>query len=335
MAIDYATTNSCAARVEHRRSRRFSVAVATEVKWRGSNGIRIKETANAEEVNAHGGLLRMSTYPSVGAIIELRNIVSAESVEGRVLAMRGSKVGCLQAIVIELFVPSETFWGLNFQLMKITAGLAKLGQSLRPNEVDVRILKEFRSEADSIRRSAWSIEESRQRHSQRLGLPETPPLLRAEQIRCATRLCNELVTELKAEEVTLKTEGIADFYRAVERAHQHFEHSLVSHETGIREKRRSPRVELPKGMWVAWQGSDQRFVSRVSDLSIGGVFIPTENLPPVGTLVRLTFELPEGEVYAPAIVRHTVVGRGMGVEFAAADDGDLVRILQLLTTLVH
>ena len=65
--------------------------------------------------------------------------------------------------------------------------------------------------------------------------------------------------------------------------------------------------------------------------------VPAEarHLPPVGTVVRLTFELPDGEVYAPAVVRHTVVGRGMGVEFAAAEDGDLVRILQLLTELVH
>jgi hypothetical protein len=30
-----------------------------------------------------------------------------------------------------------------------------------------------------------------------------------------------------------------------------------------------------------------------------------------------------------------MVGRGMGVEFAATEDGDLVRILQLLTELVH
>jgi len=335
MIMQNSTANSCAARVEHRRSKRFHVSVAAEVKWHGPGGARITEKAHTEEVNAHGGLLRMNTYPNVGAIIELNNIVSAEWVEGRVLAMRGSTADVAQGIVVELCVPSETFWGMNFQLMKTTAALIKLGQSLRPDGIDVRILKEFRREADSIRRSAWAIEESKQLQSQPHGLPKALSLLRSEQIHCATRLCNELIIELEGEEVTFKTEGIAEFYRAVERAHQCLERFITSQERDIREKRRSPRVELPKGVWVAWQGSDQRFVSRVFDLSKGGVFIPTANLPPVGTVVRLTFELADGEVYAPAVVRHTVVGRGMGVEFAAAEDGDLVRILQLLTELVH
>jgi PilZ domain len=335
MIMQNSTVNSCAARVEHRRSKRFRVSVAAELKWHGPGGARITEKAHAEEVNAHGGLLRMITYPNMGDIIELTNVVSAESVEGRVLAMRGSTADMPQGIVVELFVPSETFWGMNFQLMKTTAGLLKLGQSLRPEGIDLSILKEFRRETDSIRRSAWAVEESRRLHSQRHGLPEAVPLLRSEQIRCATRLCNELIIELEGEEVTFKTEGIAEFYRAVERAHQCLERLVMPEETGIREKRRSPRVQLPKGVWVAWQGGGQRFVSRVLDLSKGGVFIPTENLPPVGTVVRLTFELPDGEVYAPAVVRHTVVGRGMGVEFATAEDGDLVRILQLLTELVH
>jgi PilZ domain len=288
MTIENTTTNSCAARVEHRRSERYHVSVPAEVKWHGPGGVNMKEKAHAEEVNAHGGLLRMNTYPSVGAVVELSNVVSAESVEGRVLAMRGSRADMGQGIVIELCVPNETFWGVNFQLMKTEAGLAKLGQSLRPDGIDVRVLKEFRPEADSIPRSAWAIQESKH-HSQRRGPAEAPSLL--------------------------------SFVR--------------SEETGIREQGRSPRVEPPKGVWVAWQGSDQRFFSRLFDLSMGGVFIPTANLPRVGTAIRLTFELPDGEVYVLAVVRHTVVGWGMDVEFAAAEDGDLVRILQLLTEPVH
>lgn len=335
MIMQISTANSRTARVEHRRSKRFRVSVAAEVKWHGTGGVKITEKAYAEEVNAHGGLLRMSTYPNTGDIIELTNVVSAESVEGRVLAMRGSAADVPKRIVIELFVPSETFWGMNFQLMKTTAGLLKIGQSLRLDGIDVRILKEFRREIDSIRRSAWAIEQSKQLQSQQHGFPEAVLLLRSEQIRCATRLCNELIIELEGEEVTFKTEGIAEFYRAVERVHQCLERFTVSHERDTREKRRSPRVELPKGVWVAWQGGGQRFVSRVFGLSNGGVFIPTPNLPPVGTVVRLIFELPDGEVYAPAVVRHTEVGRGMGVEFESAEDGDLVRILQLLTELVH
>jgi hypothetical protein len=54
----------------------------------------------------------------------------------------------------------------------------------------------------------------------------------------------------------------------------------------------------------------------------------------VGTVVKLIFELPDGDVHAPAVVRHTVVGRGIGVEFAAMDEDELERIHQLLKELV-
>src|SRR5579871_1029782 len=127
------TNNCCEARVEHRRSKRYHVSIPAEVKWHGSGGVSMKEKAHAEEVNAHGGLLRMNVYPDVGAAVELSNVDSAELVEGRVLAMRGSTADMAQGIVVELSVPSETFWGMNFHLMKTTAGLAKLGQSLRPD----------------------------------------------------------------------------------------------------------------------------------------------------------------------------------------------------------
>src|ERR1035437_13468 len=119
------TANSRSPRGEHRRRKRFPVGVAAERKWHGPGGGRITEKAHAQEVNAHGGLLRMDTYPNVGDIIELTNLISAESVEGRVLAIRGSTANVPQGIVIELFVPSETFWGMNFQLMKTTVGLLK------------------------------------------------------------------------------------------------------------------------------------------------------------------------------------------------------------------
>jgi len=335
MTMENPNANPCAARVEHRRSKRFLIAVAAEVKWHGPGGVRIKESAHAEEVNAHGGLLRMNTYPNVGDIIELTNVVSAESVEGRVLAMRGSTVEMPQGMVVELFVPSETFWGMNFQLMKATAGLLKLGQSLRPEGIDLRLLREFRDAADYIRRSAWAIEASLQFHSQRRDPQEALSLLTSERMRCATHLCNELTVELESSEVNFKTEGIADFYRAINRSHQCLERLVMHQGKDTREKRLFPRVELSKGVWVAWQGGGQRFVSQVFDLSNGGVFVPTSDLPPVGTVVKLIFEVSGGDVHAPAVVRHTVVGRGMGLGFTAMDEDDLARILQLLHELVR
>jgi hypothetical protein len=95
--------------VKNRRSTHFPLAVIAEAKWHGLGGVRIKRNAQVEEVNAHGGLLRMETYPNVPDLIELRNLISGESVEAHVVAMRGSLPVAQQGIAIELLVPSKTF----------------------------------------------------------------------------------------------------------------------------------------------------------------------------------------------------------------------------------
>ena len=102
-----------------------------------------------------------------------------------------------------------------------------------------------------------------------------------------------------------------------------------------RDKRRYSRVEMPKGMLVAWEGSGQRFVSQVSDLSLGGVFIPTADPPPVGASVNLVFEISGRDIRARAILRRSVSGVGMGVEFIAMGYEERGRLVRLLKELAH
>src|SRR2546430_5287848 len=47
-----------------------------------------------------------------------------------VLALRRSKEGAVLGVAVELVVPSEAFWGVNFQLKKTNAQLYKLEQAL-------------------------------------------------------------------------------------------------------------------------------------------------------------------------------------------------------------
>jgi PilZ domain len=335
MTLGYPSSNSCPARVEHRRSKRFPVTVAAQMKWHGNGGVRINESTQAAEVNAHGGLLYMETYPNVGDMIELTNVVSDESVEARVVAMRTSSLDAPQAVAVELCVPSETFWGANFQLMTITAGLRSLGQSLQSDGTDFRLLNGFRVVVDQIRRDAWAIEESEQHHFYAQGQQGFLPLLTSERIHCTTRLCNELAVELDSHDVSFGTQGIAELFRAIDRLRERIEPSAISREHGGAEKRRFPRIKPSKGLWVAWDGSGQRFVTRVFDLSIGGVFIPLPEPPPVGTIVKMSFEVPGGDVHALAVVRHIVLGRGLGVEFMAMDDQVQARVRPLLKELVR
>jgi PilZ domain len=98
--------------------------------------------------------------------------------------------------------------------------------------------------------------------------------------------------------------------------------------------RRYQRVALPKGMLVAWQCSDGRGVARVSTLGLGGLFLSTPDPPPVGTLVKLLFDVPGGEVRARATVKNIKPGEGMAVAFVDMNSPDRARLNQLVKRLV-
>ena len=102
-----------------------------------------------------------------------------------------------------------------------------------------------------------------------------------------------------------------------------------------REKRQFPRIALPKGMWVAWHGGGEQLVSRVRTLGMGGLFILEPNPPPVGTKLRLAFEVPGGSVQVEAMVRNIVEGEGMGVEFTRLGMKDRVLLQRLLKRLLR
>lgn len=98
--------------------------------------------------------------------------------------------------------------------------------------------------------------------------------------------------------------------------------------------RRYPRVRLPRGMYVAWQGVGERVVSRVATLGLGGLFIRALHPPPVGDIIRLYFEVPSGEVRARAVIRSSIQGEGMGVEFTAMVPEARGRLHRLLRKLL-
>jgi|ERR1700751_419339 PilZ domain len=99
--------------------------------------------------------------------------------------------------------------------------------------------------------------------------------------------------------------------------------------------RRYPRVSLPKGMPVSWYGGDLQLFSRVKTLGMGGLFISAPNPPPVGTKLRLAFEVPGGSVWAEAVVRDIIPGEGLGVEFTRMDLGDKLLLQKLLNRLLQ
>ncbi len=99
-------------------------------------------------------------------------------------------------------------------------------------------------------------------------------------------------------------------------------------------KRRFPRVNLPKGLKVAWMHEKRQELTIAGTVSSGGLFVISQKPAPVGTQVRLLFDIPGGEVLATAVVRNQVQGRGMGVEFVEIQPNDRSRLEGLLQRLL-
>ena len=98
-------------------------------------------------------------------------------------------------------------------------------------------------------------------------------------------------------------------------------------------RRLSSRVGVLADVWVLWQCNGEEDVSRIKDLSAGGLFLQTPNPRPMGVTIRLDFLVQEGEIKAEAIVRHTRQGAGVGLKFSALSEQGKPRLEALLTRL--
>ena len=98
--------------------------------------------------------------------------------------------------------------------------------------------------------------------------------------------------------------------------------------------RRYPRLKAPKSAVVAWKNSEQREVSRVTTIALGGLFIQTKNPPKAGSTIQMLIVTPRGYLRTRASVRNVIAGEGMGVAIVSMepeDRGKLERWLKQLT----
>lgn len=224
------TVNQPSSTSGKRRSRRFPFISPVEATWQEPNGKIFREAGQATEVNAQGGLLEMKTYPAVGTQIEITNLLSHEFTQARVVGVRRNSEGRLLGVAVELLVPSETFWGVNFQLKKACADLVKLEYDMRSGTIDQRVLSEFRDAVDNVRKTAWAVQEWQERQSRQQDPQTVLPLLTAERIRRATQLCDAITNAAATHEVTRQTVGIEEFLQAVQRVHQSLLHLFKDRE---------------------------------------------------------------------------------------------------------
>jgi hypothetical protein len=221
-------TASDGSKAERRKTHRYPVAVPVEASWRNSDGVPILVQAVAKQVNGHGGFLEMGIHPSVGSRIMLTNFLSAESAEARVLATPNSREGVANGIVVELIIPSESFWGVNLQVKKTSVELQKLEKSLQAEGIDFRLLNEFRDTVDALRTTALAVQQLREFQLRGRDNGEIVSMLVSGRVRRATNLCHELVADLDAGQLPIGIKGVDELYDSLEQACDRLRHLLMS-----------------------------------------------------------------------------------------------------------
>lgn len=207
--------------LERRKSRRFPVVVPVEVSWRGPNGIALKEDAVARQVNDRGGFLKMAKYPVVGSRVTLANFLSAQTAEARVLAAPDSRPGVASGIIVELIVPNEEFWGVDLQVNKTIAELQNLEKTLKSEEIDVRLMREYRDAIDYICGITETLRRLRTSKPRPLEDRELLSALAVDRVRRATSVCLDVVADLDAGRVRSDSINVEELARAIQHLQQH------------------------------------------------------------------------------------------------------------------
>jgi PilZ domain len=89
-------------------------------------------------------------------------------------------------------------------------------------------------------------------------------------------------------------------------------------------------VETPANVWVDWRCAGMEDISRVRNMSLGGLFIETQASKGLGSIVKLEFLVEEGQIRADGIVRRIEPGRGLALKFTAVSEQDRPRLAKLM-----
>jgi PilZ domain len=95
-------------------------------------------------------------------------------------------------------------------------------------------------------------------------------------------------------------------------------------------RRQSSRVDTSGEVWAYWRCDGIEDVSRVCDLSVGGLFLSTSIPRPVGMKAEIDFLVQEGQIRTEAVVRHLIPSSGLGLKFTAITDQDCPQLVTLL-----
>lgn len=95
-------------------------------------------------------------------------------------------------------------------------------------------------------------------------------------------------------------------------------------------RRRSSRAPVLGEVWVYWSCEGRDDVSRIGNISVGGMFLESRTSRPVGSKIKLNFLVQEGQIRAEAVVQHAASGHGLGMKFTGVTEEDRPHLAALV-----
>jgi hypothetical protein len=160
--------------------------------------------------------LNMSVYPPVGSRVTLANFLSAQTADARVLAAPNAGEGVANGIIVELIAPSESCWGVDLQVKKTSVVVQILDVALLSEEIDVRLLVDYRGAVDYIRTAATAVQQLRACQIQGLEDGEALATLALDRIRHTTNLCQAISNDLDSGRLKNGSKGLEELHQATE-----------------------------------------------------------------------------------------------------------------------
>jgi hypothetical protein len=175
-------------------------------------------------MSAHGALLLMKNCPRANTEITLKNLLSGERAQARVTETRRSSDGKPVGVAIELLVPSETFWGLTFQLQRATAQLMSIESAFQTlkSTVDFRVLRSLREVVDDLRQIASAVQQWQELRVEGKDAYRVLDVVTEARVQRATHLLRELTADIDSGEMSSDSDEFCNFAHAVERLFERF-----------------------------------------------------------------------------------------------------------------
>jgi hypothetical protein len=108
---------------------------------------------------------------------------------------------------------------LSERLKAATQELQELEKLVVSPDFSPRVLSEFRTAVDSIRQTAWAVQQWIELRQQNRDPYTVLGILSVERVRRATQITQDLAIDLESLEVGMETEGMAKLFHAVEGLH--------------------------------------------------------------------------------------------------------------------